>query len=81
LAVGGLALVTCSPGTTLFEIIKKYSLAIAIPPDNPEVFWEMLLKIAQDNNMIAQIKAAAQDYARHHLDKEMIIDSFLNKLD
>jgi colanic acid biosynthesis glycosyl transferase WcaI len=80
LAVGGLALVTCSPGTNLFEIIEKNRLAIAIPPDNPSVFWEAIFKISQNKDVILQIKASAEHYAKHNLDKEMIINAFFEKL-
>lgn len=81
LAVGGLALVTCSPGTTLYETIENYGLAIAIPPDDANAFWEALVKIHNSNNTIVQTKEAAQEYAKLYLDKEMIIEGFLNKLD
>lgn len=80
LAVGGLALVTCSPGTTLYEIIENNKLAIAIPPDNPIVFWDVLYKISQNREVITEIRNAAQTYAKHNLDKEMIINRFLDKL-
>ncbi len=80
LAVGGLALVTCSPGTTLYEVIEKNHLAVSIPPDNPNAFWDILFKMSQNNDAILPIKTAAQEYAKHNLDKEMVIHSFLNKL-
>jgi colanic acid biosynthesis glycosyl transferase WcaI len=80
IAVEGLAIVTASPGTTLYEIVAHNNLAIVIPPDNPEAFWKALVEIDHEPGMVASIKANAGNYARHNLEKTSIISDFLGEI-
>ena len=80
LAVEGLAIVTASPGTTLYDIVATNELACVVPPDNPEAFWSALLEINNAPGKVALLKANAGKYAFKYLEKDTVINDFLKEL-
>ncbi|MES2646505.1 MAG: WcaI family glycosyltransferase [Bacteroidota bacterium] len=80
IAVEGLAIVTASPGTALYDIVAPNNLAIVIPPDNPAAFWQALVEIDNEPGRVALIKENAGIYARQNLGKSTIINGFLSEM-
>ena len=80
LAVEGLAIVTASPGTTLYDIVHSNKLAYIVPPDNPIAFWNALVEINAAPETVALYKNNAGKYAHNYLEKESIINSFLKEI-
>ncbi|CAN5445739.1 colanic acid biosynthesis fucosyltransferase WcaI [soil metagenome] len=80
LAVEGLAIVTASPGTTLYDIVATNELAFVVPPDNPDAFWNALLEINNTPEKVALLKSNAGRYAFKYLEKDTIINDFLREL-
>jgi colanic acid biosynthesis glycosyl transferase WcaI len=80
LAVEGLALITASPGTTLYNIVKDNEMGIVVPPDDPEAFWRELNSIYHDPGRAQLLKSNAGKYAFRYLQKDTIIESFLEEV-
>ncbi len=75
LSVGGLALITASPGTSLYQLNKKYNLAIVVEPENQEAFNKGLeTALANDNNSSEKCMNARR-YAESYLNKDSIMSS------
>jgi colanic acid biosynthesis glycosyl transferase WcaI len=80
LAVEGLAIITALPGTTLFNIVHDNELGILVPPDDTMAFWKELSKIYNEPGKAKILKANAGKYAFRYLQKDTIIDSFLEEV-
>lgn len=75
LSVGGLALITASPGTSLFELNEQYDLAIVVNPEDQEAFKKGLEAAfrADDDNSIK--RSNARCYAEKYLNKYSVMSS------
>jgi colanic acid biosynthesis glycosyl transferase WcaI len=80
LAVEGLAIITASPGTTLYHIVEDNQMGIVVPPDDPEEFWRELFRIYNDPGKAKLLKFNAGKYAFRYLQKDTIIDNFLEEV-
>lgn len=80
LAVEGLAIITASPGTSLFEIVDSNKVGMVIPPDDPQAFWQALNSISREPEKVRTLKSNAGAYALRFLEKNAIIDSFLQEV-
>ena len=80
LAVEGLAIVTASPGTTLYDIVTSNELAYVTPPDDPKAFWNALNQIMAMPETAEKLKTNAGKYAQHYLEKDTIINEFLSEM-
>lgn len=80
LAVEGLAIITASPGTTLYDIIYDNDMGILVSPDDTEAFWQALNRIYNDPGKAQILKANAGKYAYRYLQKETIIDNFVDEV-
>jgi colanic acid biosynthesis glycosyl transferase WcaI len=77
LAVGGIAIVTASPNTTLYNIISANNVGIITEPENLDAFWNALVSTYTQTDEVEQLKKNALEYANRQLKKDTIIDSFL----
>lgn len=80
LAVGGVAIVTASPGTSLFDIVNSNRLGIVIEPENPVAFCKALEMAYHHPGILGDFKKNAADYAANYLEKDTIISSFMNEV-
>ena len=74
LAAGGCAIVTASPGTTLYDTVNQFKMGILVEPDN-----EAELEIGIRNGLLADIeiyKHNAREYAKKYLEKDNILLKF-----
>jgi colanic acid biosynthesis glycosyl transferase WcaI len=78
LSVGGLALVTANPGTTLFEVISDHHMGIVIKPEDEELLKNTILRCSQDD--FSRERTNARAYAEHFLNKDSILSGLLTKI-
>ena len=83
LAVGGLSIITAERDTSLFDIVQKNHLGLVIEPENEQSLLESIrevyarLNLENESDEILEIKHNAKVYAEKHLNKRVIIDSFI----
>ncbi|MES2828481.1 MAG: WcaI family glycosyltransferase [Bacteroidota bacterium] len=78
LSVGGLALVTANPGTTLFEVIQEHQMGIVIKPEDEELLKSTILDCCTTD--YAGKQGNARMYAERFLAKEEIMKDFESQL-
>ncbi len=74
LSVGGCALVTATPGTTLYDIVTENRIGIIVEPENAKAL-EDAIRIALTSDL-QPIRERARAYAKVNLDKESIMTKF-----
>jgi len=81
LAVGGVAVVTAEPETTLYQVLDRYELGVLVPPEDLDALHQSITT-ALEQDLEAYQKNALY-YAQQYLDKETILsqfESFLSSL-
>ncbi|WP_257668487.1 WcaI family glycosyltransferase [Parapedobacter tibetensis] len=79
LAAGGCALVTASPGTSLYEVVMDYNLGIIIEPESEQDLLAGLLTALNGN--LEEYRANARAYAVEQLSKQTIMERFERSLE
>lgn len=74
LAVGGCAIVTAVPGTSLYDTMHSHNLGIIVEPENPASLTSAILN-AFDTDL-SVFRSNSLEYARTYLLKKGIIDKF-----
>ncbi|MET1055140.1 MAG: colanic acid biosynthesis glycosyltransferase WcaI, partial [Pedobacter sp.] len=75
LAVGGLALVTANPGTTLHDVIKAHGMGVIIEAEKETLLAEAIIEITE--NDFEPCRRNARVYAEKYLDKRNILPEML----
>ena len=75
LAVGGLALVTANPGTTLYDVIRAHEMGVVIEAENEELLGKAIVYIAENDH--DKFRENARKYAEQYLDKRNILPKML----
>jgi colanic acid biosynthesis glycosyl transferase WcaI len=75
LSVGGLAIVTCDAGTTLYKTLQENTIGIAIAPENPAMLSQSILQAINNNS---KIRHTAREYAVTLLSKDTILSRYLS---
>jgi len=75
LAVGGLALVTANPGTTLHDVIKRHEMGVVIEAEKEDLLAQAILRITENDYEPCRLNA--RKYAQEFLDKRNIIPNAL----
>ena len=78
LAVGGHALVTANPGTTLYEVVREHRLGTVVPAEDAAALRRGLDEILSGTRSADAGGAVA--YATKHLDKQTTIRRYLRQL-
>ena len=78
LAVGGGCIITCSPGTSLYNVVSKYNVGYIIEPENYELLADAILKTKSNQNETIIKKANAREYALHYLNIDNVMETFIN---
>jgi len=76
LAVGGLALVTANPGTTLHDVITAHEMGVIIEAEREDLLGAAIINIV--NNDHEPCRKNARKYAEKYLDKRNILPDMLN---
>jgi colanic acid biosynthesis glycosyl transferase WcaI len=75
LSVGGLALITASPGTSLHQLNEKHNLAIVVEPENQKAFEKGLETALETDSKNSEKCFNARRYAESYLNKDSIMNS------
>lgn len=78
LAVGGLALVTASPGTTLHEVITDHEMGVVVKPGN-EVWLKEAIQMCCRQDFSKE-RTNARRYAEFYLNKNTILDEMIHHI-
>lgn len=78
LAVGGLALITANPGTSLHTLVSKHHIGCVIDCDDQEALNEAVTKLLSAN--FQHIRIRARSYAVSFLSQERVMRQFEQKL-
>ena len=78
LAVGGLALVTAKPQTTLYNVIDKHKMGIVIMPEDEDLLTDAIIRSC--SGPYTQERINARNYAMEYLDKDGILTSLTNRI-
>jgi colanic acid biosynthesis glycosyl transferase WcaI len=79
LAIGGVALLTAMPGSSLYKLIKSNNLGITVEPENLTALITGIDTAVTNNNL--DIKSNARAYAERYLSRETVISKFCNKME
>jgi colanic acid biosynthesis glycosyl transferase WcaI len=79
LSAGGLALITASPDTTLYEVVKKYDMGILIEPGSNDALYDGIKECIELKDP-DRIKSNARKYAIEYLAKESVLGKFETNL-
>lgn len=79
LAVGGLALVTAHPDTSLYNYLSANNMGILIEPENQEVLTKAIEKAIHEDNL--EIKKNARTYAVGYLSMDNILARYMQQVD
>lgn len=81
LSAGGYAVVTAEASTELSEIEKRYNGIYSVcEPENPQLFYNALSSLLVKLEAEGRFNAMARTYAEENLDKNAVIDKFLEKI-
>jgi colanic acid biosynthesis glycosyl transferase WcaI len=76
LAVGGACIITCSPGTSLYNVVNKHDVGYIIEPDDYKVLAKTILGIQENHNVTAIKKDNAREYALKYLNIDNVMETF-----
>ena len=74
LSVGGLALITASPGTGLYDVVFQNEMGILVRPEDQNAFKNGLVEAVEGNNYL--VKENALQYAKTYLAIDTIMTRF-----
>ena len=78
LSVGGMALISASSGSTLYDIIITHKLGLPIDPDSKESLIKAINNFLQSDVQVYKLNA--RKYAEMHLSMDKIIPDYLKHL-
>jgi colanic acid biosynthesis glycosyl transferase WcaI len=78
LASGGCAIITAMPGTSLYEDTKRHNFGILCEPESKKSLKDAIISGLNSNLM--EKKQNARKYAESFLNKDMILNKFLNQV-
>ena len=79
LAVAGVSLVTSSPGTSLYNLVKKYDVGYVIEPENDELIAHTIQTIRLIDDL-EQKRSNARNYALKYLNIDNIMNDIIEKV-
>jgi colanic acid biosynthesis glycosyl transferase WcaI len=79
LSVGGVAIITAFPGTSLYNLTHNYDLGFTCNPDDPEALANALLKIVEEDLTAKRINASV--YAKNYISIQNVISHFVSQID
>lgn len=80
LAVGGVSIVTSSPGTSLYNVINKHDLGYIIEPDDYLLLVEAIQNAKSDKKVADVKRSNARKYALQFLDINNVMTAFMDEI-
>ncbi|MFD1258271.1 WcaI family glycosyltransferase [Mucilaginibacter terrae] len=80
LAVGGACIITCSPGTSLYNVVNKHDVGYIIEPDNYRILSETILNIQANHGTTEIKKGNAREYALKYLNIDNVMEAFIGNV-
>lgn len=74
LAVGGLALITAGPGTSLYELVKEQNMGVLVEPEDQQALTDGIRQATQGNT--DELRKNARAYAIEHLSISRVMTRF-----
>lgn len=74
LAVGGVALITANPGSSLYELVKEHNIGVLVEAENPDALTEGIRQAVTDSSALLQ--QSARKYAIDHLSISRVMTRF-----
>ena len=78
LAVGGCAIITAMPGTSLYEVTDEYNMGILCEPESAKALQKAIEDALEED--LTTIKKNAYNYAINHLNKDVILSDFVDTM-
>jgi colanic acid biosynthesis glycosyl transferase WcaI len=78
LAVGGVSVVTTSPGTSLYDVVDKFKVGFIVPPDDVMQLYSAIVTAA-DRDLAPQ-RESARAYAVQYLNIDNVMQRFLTDI-
>jgi colanic acid biosynthesis glycosyl transferase WcaI len=78
LAIGGACIITSPPGTSLYNLVKKYNVGFVIPPDDFNKLKEIVLSLFENNVDLQRTNARA--YAEQYLNIDSVMNRFATQI-
>jgi colanic acid biosynthesis glycosyl transferase WcaI len=73
LSVGGLAMVTADPNSSLGRLVSDHQIAALVPANDPSLLFQRMLDMLETPESNLTLKANARDYANHHLSRDSVL--------
>jgi colanic acid biosynthesis glycosyl transferase WcaI len=78
LAVGGVAVVTANPGTSLHTVVALNNIGLVAEPENETVLVDVIRRNIDSDN--SRIQTNARHYAERRLSIDYVMNDFLNQI-
>ncbi|MEI6946680.1 WcaI family glycosyltransferase [Paraflavisolibacter sp. H34] len=79
LAVGGLAVVTAAPGTSLYETVHNHGIGLVVEPESPEMFTAAVLNAVRSDGSL--LCSRARRYAEDALSRDQILTRYAEQME
>lgn len=76
LAVGGISIITSSPGTSLYNMVTEHDLGYIVEPGNNELLVNKILEVMTDKTL-DQKRINARSYAINYLNIDKVMNDFV----
>lgn len=80
LAVGGASIVTCSPGTSLYNVVNKYNLGYIIEPESYKQLAKSIIDVKNNNSQTTEKRENARKYALEYLNIDNVMSTFIGRV-
>lgn len=80
LSVGGLAMVTADPNSSLGRLVSDHQIAALVPANDPSLLFQRMLDLLETPESNLTLKANARDYANHHLSRDSVLQKYWGHL-
>ncbi len=80
LAAGRPCVATASPGTALHQVVAECGTGLVCAPEDLDAFTSALTTLADDPELRQRLGASARTYAEQHLDQDIILKDFEQRL-
>jgi colanic acid biosynthesis glycosyl transferase WcaI len=76
LSVGGLAMVTADPGSSLGKLVSNHQMAALVPENDPRKLFKQMLELLEKPEFVLKLKANAREYAIDQLSRDVILSTY-----
>lgn len=80
LSVGGLAMVTADPKSSLGRLVSDHQIAALVPANDPSLLFQRMLDMLETPESNLTLKANARDFANHHLSRDSVLQKYWGHL-